>query len=90
MEDRLIEVNEKAHMLSRELHVRKELRFVHREHALNGFQLHHNFVRNNEIDAVFPTGFSAFIDDRQLNLTLKRHIPQPQLLSHTLLVHRFE
>jgi len=71
MENRLVEINEKSYTLAGELHVRKELRFVHWKHPLHGFQLNHNFFSNNEIDAIFPSSFPTFVNYGQLNLRQK-------------------
>jgi hypothetical protein len=90
MENSDVEVDQQSNTLAGELQVCEQLCLMHRQYTLDRFELNQNFIRDDEVDAVFSSGLDTFVRDGVFDLTAKRNVLQAQFLAHAFLVNRFE
>jgi len=73
-------------VLASQLQICEKLRLVNTQQMLDSFQFDHNFVGNNEADAIERGCLPSFVNDGKLHLSSEWEVAQAKFLAHTLLV----
>src|SRR5262249_19532656 len=85
-----VEIQNQAHWLVQEPQIREQLRFMKRQYAINRFQLQHNCVLNQNIDAVLAFERNAFVRYRHNQLPFEFEVSKSQFPAQALFIDALE
>jgi hypothetical protein len=85
-----VEVHKKAHGQPRKTQVRHDLRFMNGQELFDGFELEHDPILDDNVEAVATVQQESLVGDCQCALSFEAELSEPQLFAEARLVSRLQ